>query len=363
MSARSWFSEQLLSWYEEEHRDLPWRRTKDPYRIWLSEVMLQQTRVEQGVGYYERFLDAFPTVHALAAASERKVLRLWQGLGYYSRARNLHAAARQVVLEHGGRFPADHTALRALPGVGDYTAAAVASIAFGLHHAVVDGNVYRVLARVFDIDTPIDSTEGRRRFRDLASSLLPATDAGTHNQAVMELGALICTPRKPGCTNCPVASWCLALAQDRVASLPVKQGRTRVRDRWFHYIWVQKGDFAYLQERPAGDIWQGLWEPPLIEGRRKLGTRAVTSALQELTGEGSWRLIGPQHKVRHILSHQHLHTRFWTAELPEGVHVPASWVAIPKRALDRYPMPRLVERSTYLLARMPTKNGTSGPEA
>ncbi|MCB9199179.1 MAG: A/G-specific adenine glycosylase [Flavobacteriales bacterium] len=344
MSSVSWFAKALAPWYREHHRPLPWRATRDPYRIWLSEVMLQQTRVDQGIGYYHRFLEAFPTVHDLAAASEREVLRLWQGLGYYSRARNLHAAARQVVREHGGRFPADHAALRALPGVGDYTAAAVASIAFGLPEPVVDGNVYRVLARVFGIADPIDSTTGRRTFRELAARLLDPADPGTHNQAVMELGALVCTPRNPACSACPLAARCIARKQDRIAGLPVKQGRTRVRDRWFHYVWVEQDGGIFLRERPAGDIWQGLWEPPLIEGTRQLGTRAMATALKELTGSSPWKLQGPLHEVRHVLSHQHLHTRFWTAEAPAGLRPPKDWQLVPLKELGRYPLPRLVER-------------------
>ena len=232
----------LLDWYAREGRDLPWRRTRDPYRIWLSEVILQQTRVAQGTEYYLRFTERFPDVASLAAAPEDEVLKLWQGLGYYSRARNLHAAARQVVERFGGRFPVALEEVRSLRGVGDYTAAAICSAAYDAPCAVVDGNVYRVLARLFDLDAPIDSTAGKRAFAELAQSQLDTAHPGRYNQAIMDFGALRCTPSSPRCEVCPLAGQCLALAAGTVAARPVKQGKTRVRDRWFNYLHVSSGD-------------------------------------------------------------------------------------------------------------------------
>ena len=236
----------LLDWYAREGRDLPWRRTRDPYCIWLSEVILQQTRVAQGMEYYLRFTERFPDVASLAAAPVDEVLKLWQGLGYYSRARNLHAAARQVVECFGGRFPVALDEVRSLRGVGDYTAAAICSAAYDAPCAVVDGNVYRVLARLFDLDAPIDSTAGKRSFAELAQSQLDTAHPGRYNQAIMDFGALQCTPSSPRCEACPLAGRCLALAAGTVAARPVKQSKTKVRDRWFNYLHISSGDRTLL---------------------------------------------------------------------------------------------------------------------
>ena len=244
----------LLDWYSREGRDLPWRRTRDPYRIWLSEVILQQTRVAQGTEYYLRFVGRFPDVRALAAASEDEVLKLWQGLGYYSRARNLHAAARQVVDDFGGRFPTTFAGVRSLRGVGDYTAAAVCSAAYSLPYAAVDGNVYRVLSRLFDIAEPIDTASGRRLFAELARSQLDERDPGRYNQAIMDFGALRCTPSPPRCGECPFGDRCLALAAGTVVSRPVKQGRTQVRARRFHYLRAGGPCCAAVRDATSGRV-------------------------------------------------------------------------------------------------------------
>ena len=257
-------SDLLLDWYAREGRDLPWRRTHDPYRIWLSEVILQQTRVAQGMAYYERFTARFPDVASLAASSEDEVLRLWQGLGYYSRARNLLTAAREVVERFGGAFPRRLDEVRSLRGVGDYTAAAICSAAYDEPCAVVDGNVYRVLSRLCDIDLAIDSTAGRRAFARLAQEQLDPSAPGRYNQAIMDFGALQCTPSAPRCDCCPLSGRCLALAAGTVAERPVKQGRTRIRDRWFHYLHITSGDRVLLRRRERRDIWQGLYECPMI---------------------------------------------------------------------------------------------------
>ncbi|MBK7383256.1 MAG: A/G-specific adenine glycosylase [Flavobacteriales bacterium] len=343
MSSRSWFSRGLLSWYRANKRPLPWRETTDPYTIWLSEVILQQTRVDQGLAYWERFMERYPTVRDLAAASEDEVLRQWQGLGYYSRARNLRQAAGQVMNDHGGRFPSTYTELKALKGVGEYTAAAIGSICFGLPEPVVDGNVYRVLARAFGIGTPIDSTEGRREFRKLAAELLDPRSPGDHNQAVMELGATICTPKKPLCGDCPIARKCVALKSDLISDLPVKAGRAKTRTRHFNYLHVNTKGGLYLRKRTAKDIWQGLYELPLIESDNGRTKRQFTSDLVREFGAG-WRVVGEHGPVKHVLSHQVIQAVFWRVEIPAKAKLPEDWEKVMEAEVGERALPRLVER-------------------
>ena len=348
----AWFSTALLPWYREHHRSLPWRETRDPYRIWLSEVILQQTRVDQGTAYYERFVEQYPTVADLASAPEGAVMKLWQGLGYYSRARNLLTAARQVVTEHGGSFPVTYSELRGLKGVGDYTAAAIGSIAFALVEPVVDGNVYRVLARVFGIATPIDSTEGRKEFRALAATLIDPKHPGDHNQAVMELGATICLPRNPRCGDCPIASRCIARATGRITQLPVKAGKTTVRVRHFNYLHIRTAKGTFLQKRTGKDIWQGLYEFPLIETERPASKRMLSTALEE-TAPGGWSVEKRSEKVVHLLSHQRIETIFWEVVPSKSVHPPKSWVLVTDKKLAGHAVPRLIDR--YMAGEYKTK--------
>lgn len=343
MSSRSWFSHKLLPWYRAQHRPLPWRETRDPYRIWLSEVILQQTRVEQGLGYYLRFTERWPTVAELASADENEVLKGWQGLGYYSRARNLLAAARQVMEEHGGRFPDSHAGLLGLKGVGDYTASAIASISFHRPDAVVDGNVYRVLARVFGIDTPIDSTAGRNQFKALAMELLDPAHPGDHNQAVMELGATVCTPQSPDCPHCPLHEKCTALATGKITNLPVKQGRAKTRDRFFNYLCIRTPDGLYMRQRGAGDIWQGLYELPLVESGKPLAARGMALALGKALGAG-WTVGKGDARPPHVLSHQVIHAAFWKVLPPRKFIPPENWCAVPADKLAELAVPRLIER-------------------
>ncbi len=343
MSSRSWFSKLLLPWYRENHRSLPWRETKDPYRIWLSEVMLQQTRVDQGLGYYLRFTERWPTVAELAAAHENEVLKEWQGLGYYSRARNLLKAAEQVMEEHDGKFPDNHVDLLKLKGVGDYTAAAIASICFHRADAVVDGNVYRVLARVFGIDTPIDSTAGRKQFKELATELLDVKLPGDHNQAVMELGATVCTPKSPDCMHCPIQAKCVAFATGTIASLPVKQGKTKTRDRFFNYLHIAAGNGIYMRQRTGKDIWTGLYELPLVESDKPLTERALGTVLGKTFRPG-WSIRRKHEAARHVLSHQVIHAVFWSVILPEKFTPPEDWERVPLKKLDTLAVPRLIER-------------------
>lgn len=335
----------LLDWYAREGRDLPWRRTRDPYRIWLSEVILQQTRVAQGMAYYLRFTERFPDVASLAAAPEDEVLKLWQGLGYYSRARNLHAAARQVVERFGGRFPDTPEAVRSLRGVGEYTAAAICSAAFDAPCAVVDGNVYRVLARLFDIDLAIDTTAGRRAFAELARSQLDRTHPGRYNQAIMDFGAMLCTPASPRCEECPLADRCLARAAGTVADRPVKRGRTAVRPRWFNYLHVTSGGKTLLHRRQERDIWQGLYEFPLIEteGPVDLTELVRLPAFAAWLGDAPWRLVRSVPLPKHQLSHQVLHAVVHRIESSAPTLAPGA-LAVPTEAVGDYAVPRLIER-------------------
>ena len=331
------FASILLKWYAREGRDLPWRQTRDPYLIWVSEVILQQTRVQQGLDYYRRFVEHFPTLEHLALASEDEVLRQWQGLGYYSRARNMLAAARQM--RALGGFPRDYEQIRGLRGIGDYTAAAVASFAFDAPYAVLDGNVYRVLARVFGIETPIDTARGQHEFRALAREMLPAAHSSRYNQAIMDFGAVQCIPHSPDCGACPLAEMCLARAEGRVGDLPAKQRRTAVHDRFFTYLYLRRPDgCVLLQRRQGGDIWQGLYQFPLIESPRPL----QPSEVERKAPAG--RLTYAVQEMTHILSHQRLHAACYVVELTETEDLAFSGIWVDEASFGDYAMPRLLER-------------------
>ena len=328
-----------MEWYDSHHRSLPWRETSDPYAVWISEVILQQTRVVQGYDYYLRFMSAFPTVEALAEADEDRVMRAWQGLGYYSRARNLHAAARQVVALGG--FPNTYEGLLQLKGVGEYTAAAIGSFAYGLPVAVVDGNVYRVLSRLFAVEEPIDSTKGKKTFSSLAAGLLPPKQSAHYNQAVMEFGALQCIPRNPDCLSCPLAGKCLALAKGRVADLPVKSHKQKVTDRWFHYYYVHDSDTLYIHKRTADDIWRGLYELPLVEtaGSREADAPDVCPSFIASLAVRDVRLRASR---KHVLSHQLIHADLLDVEVEGALPPLSSYNIIRKEDLDHYAFPRLI---------------------
>ena len=277
------FSKKILSWYAHNKRDLPWRNTQDPYKIWLSEIMLQQTRVAQGTPYYHSFLNNFPTVHDLANASEEKVLKLWQGLGYYSRARNLHTTAQFISKDCNGQFPSTYKALLKLKGVGDYTASAIASISFNKAHAVVDGNVYRVLARYFGVAIPINSSEGVSYFKELAKAVMDATNIRDYNQGIMEFGAIQCTPKKPTCLTCPLSDSCVALQQNKIKELPVKLKKTKVRLRYFNYVvLIDPEKKTQLQQRVKKGIWQQLYEFPLVESEKEIGKTSLQKELDAI---------------------------------------------------------------------------------
>ncbi len=313
----SFFAEKLLTWYRTAQRDLPWRHTANPYYIWLSEVILQQTRVAQGMPYYYKFIETFPTVFDLAAASESEVLRLWQGLGYYSRARNLHATAKQVVEAYGGVFPQTYEELLKLKGVGSYTAAAIASFAFDERVAVLDGNVYRVLARVFGIETDIASHEAKKIFMTWATALLPSQHVNLYNQAIMEFGAIQCTPGVPStCMFCVFAQECTANATQRQGILPVKTKKVKVKERFFHYIVVQYQDEIALKKRSLKDIWAEMYDFHLVESTEPLQLDdlvAQDDLLQKILPEAS--IVRVSDVFTHILTHQKIQTTFWHVKL------------------------------------------------
>ena len=322
------FANTIISWFQENGRALPWRETKDPYAIWLSEIILQQTRIAQGREYWERFMAQYPKVEDLAAASEDDVLRLWQGLGYYSRARNLHAAAKQIVAL--GKFPDTLENIKALKGVGDYTAAAIGSFAFDIPAAVVDGNVYRVLSRYFGIDTPINSTQGKKEFAALAQSLIPASDAAAYNQGMMDFGAIQCTPQSPKCLLCPLAETCVALREGRVEELPVKLKTLKVQTRRLAYIYIRCNGEIAIHRRGEGDIWQGLWEPYNVSDLSALPTFDAPLVLKAKD-------------VKHVLTHRILLADFYLLETKKRPLLPDDYIWIKESEISEYGIPRLIE--------------------
>lgn len=376
------FANTIISWFRENGRALPWRETRDPYAIWLSEIILQQTRIAQGWEYWERFMAQYPTVEDLAAAHEDEVLKLWQGLGYYSRARNLHTAAKQIVAL--GHFPDTLEGIKQLKGVGDYTAAAIGSFAFDIPAAVVDGNVYRVLARYFGIDTPINSTQGKKEFAALAQSLLPSSKASdflslssasdslsssspvaAYNQAMMDFGAIQCTPQSPKCLLCPLAETCEAMRTNRVAELPVKQKTMKVKTRHLSYIYIRYKDETAIHRRGEGDIWQGLWEPfnasdiaeacaspssaqaSLSSTKFSTSLTKLSSFKKELAADlhlsnvDALQLLAQD--VKHVLTHRILLADFYLLETEARPQLPDDYIWIKEEEIEDYGIPRLIE--------------------
>lgn len=377
------FANTIISWFRENGRALPWRETRDPYAIWLSEIILQQTRIAQGWEYWERFMAQYPTVEDLAAAHEDEVLKLWQGLGYYSRARNLHTAAKQIVAL--GHFPDTLEGIKQLKGVGDYTAAAIGSFAFDIPAAVVDGNVYRVLARYFGIDTPINSTQGKKEFAALAQSLLPSSKASdslssfspasdfqsslslvaAYNQAMMDFGAIQCTPQSPKCLLCPLAETCEAMRTNRVAELPVKQKTMKVKTRHLSYIYIRYNGMTAIHRRGEGDIWQGLWEPfnasdiaeacaspssaqaSLSSTKFSTSLTKLSSFKKELAADlhlsnvDALQLLAQD--VKHVLTHRILLADFYLLETDAHPQLPDDYIWIKEEEIEDYGIPRLIE--------------------
>jgi len=337
------FNYTLTNWYSVNKRNLPWRTSKDPYNIWLSEIILQQTQIQQGQPYYEAFLANYPTVQALAAASETAVLNLWQGLGYYSRARNLHFTAKHIVENLNGEFPKNYKSLLDLKGVGDYTASAIASICYEESVAVVDGNVYRVLARYFGIDTPINSTEGIKQFKILAQSLLPSSNFGDYNQAVMEFGARQCKPQSPNCSKCPLISCCKAYATGSIKELPVKLKKIKVIKKYFNFLVMDSEDGkTVIEQRTEKGIWQQLYQFPLIETSVAVSKKEFLfhSELPNKTNTPYKELIlFNSSDIIHKLSHRELHVKFWIVKTEKAPENAIKWSDITS-----YPVPAVIER-------------------
>lgn len=342
MEQNSPFTNLLILWYLKNKRDLPWRKTKNPYQIWLSEIILQQTKISQGTAYYLKFIDNFPTVQSLANAREEDVLKLWQGLGYYSRARNLHKTAIHISTELQGVFPENYNDLIKLKGIGDYTASAIASICFNGPNATVDGNVYRLLSRYFGISTPINSSKGIKEFKELAQTLLNKKDSGTFNQAMMEFGALVCTPRNPDCAHCTFHESCMALQNNAVHLLPVKENKTKIRKRYFNYLVVNINNTqTFIQQRLGKGIWENLFEFPLLESENELEIKEIVNheMLVQIIGENSYHITKFNNiQIIHKLSHQHLFTTFWIIDTNEPIKNTILW-----DNLSNFALPTLIQ--------------------
>lgn len=338
------FRSSLLSWNAGNTREMPWKGEKDPYRVWLSEIILQQTRVEQGLPYYERFTRAYPDIASLAAAKDEEVFRHWQGLGYYARCRNMLLTAREIVARHGGRFPSTYVGMLELKGIGSYTAAAIASFAFGLPHAVLDGNVFRVLARFFGIAIPAGSGKGKAHFSALAEKLLDRRQPGVYNQAIMDFGSLVCKPRKPLCLQCPLSACCVALKEGAVESLPVKAKKTGVRKRYFNYLVIGYRNRWYIRQRQEKDIWRHLYEFPLIESKGPVSPRKLeeSPAFRALLAEGDYLICGSSGTRRQQLTHQHVFARFLMVRVKKALPSPSGYLAVKEEDLKHYAFPKLI---------------------
>ena len=346
------FTKTIVEWYEENKRELPWRESADPYLIWISEIILQQTRVAQGYDYFLRFIKRFPDVQTLAAADEDEVMKYWQGLGYYSRARNLHAAARQIMNDFGGVFPRTREEVLSLRGIGDYTAAAICSFAYRLSYAAVDGNVFRVLARLFDIDLPIDGGEGKKYFTALAQSLLDERRPDLFNQAMMEFGALQCVPKSPDCESCPLNGKCLGLSARRVERLPVKNGKTVVKPRYFNYLYVHGQGMTLLSKRMGNDIWRNLYEFPLIETERAVTWEELSGMVvfQELfDGIENIEIVREYVAKKHVLSHRVIFPVFYEIRIDSFSRSMGKYLKVPDDRVGEYAVSRLIQ--SYLEVR------------
>jgi A/G-specific adenine glycosylase len=348
------FTTALIGWYKKNKRDLPWRQTRDPYKIWLSEIILQQTRIDQGRDYYIKFVTTYPDVHSLANASEHDVLKLWQGLGYYTRARNLHQTAIAIVNDFKGQFPDNYNGLIKLKGIGEYTAAAISSIAFKESRAVVDGNVSRFLSRFNGIKTPIDSGSGKKIVTGIAMKLIDPKQPGEFNQALMEFGSLYCKPQNPDCIYCIFKNDCKAYLNNQVSSIPVKAQKLAQKKRYFHYLFIiYKDKSVYLKKRLEQDIWRNLYDFPLLEKNQKTSQKKILDEISNYFG--TERKIRPKitisREYNHILSHQQISARFYTIPLNEMKHFKNandrngnSWAMVELKKINEFPIPRLIEK-------------------
>ncbi len=354
------FSEAIISWYQHNKRELPWRETTDPYKIWVSEIILQQTRVAQGYSYYLRFTTAFPTVKALAEASLDDVLKQWQGLGYYSRARNMHQTAKFIVAGCKGKFPQSYEELMKLKGIGDYTASAIATFAFKVPIAAVDGNVYRIFSRYLGISTPIDTTQGKKEIHAIAQEMVDKDRPDIYNQAIMDFGATVCSPKKPLCYECPVFESCYAFRNSCVNKLPAKSKKIKVRTRYFSYFLIKYGDFTYIKKRQNDDIWHSLYEFPLIETSEEQNPDDIrkTEGWKQLFGRATANILSVSPLIKYPLSHQSLMVRFYIVELQSISYLLRnSYTKVRIDGVSDYSTPRLID--SYMVAEATEKYFTT----
>lgn len=341
------FSPLLLKWNKERNnRKMPWKGEMDPYKIWLSEIILQQTRVDQGLKYYDKFVKSFPNIKVLAKASDAKVFKLWEGLGYYTRCRNLLATAKQIVSERKGKFPDTYEAILELKGVGPYTAAAISSFAFNLPHAVVDGNVYRVLSRVFGIETPVDSTVGKKYFNLLAEELLDQKKPGLYNQAIMDFGAVVCKPVAPICMDCVFKKNCFAFINDKITLLPVKEKKITIKKRWFYYIVMEHKNEVVIEQRKGKDIWQDLYEFPLIETKKELTRKKIIDLLEQKhwLESNAYELLSISSLYMQKLTHQLINGKFISIKLNRKPKKMPKWQLVPKEKIDQFAFPNFINQ-------------------
>jgi A/G-specific adenine glycosylase len=347
------FAGLLLKWNRElNKRQMPWKGEKDPYKIWLSEIILQQTRVDQGLKYYQNFIKVFPDIHRLAKTPDDKIYKLWEGLGYYTRCKNLIVTARYISKELKGKFPDTYEKIKELKGVGPYTAAAIASFAFNLPHAVVDGNVFRVLARIFGIDEPIDSAGGKKRFAELANELLDKKQAGAYNQAIMDFGAVVCKPLLPLCSQCPFRKTCFAFTHNKVNGLPVKEKKIMIKQRWFYYLLLEYKNEIALRQRTGQDIWQQLFEFPMIEAAALQEQKNILLRAEKrgLLKKKKYEIIAVSRLFKQQLSHQLIAAQFIRIKLKQKPLLADSYSWAPKNKLNKYAFPKVINQ--YLQEKM-----------
>lgn len=346
--SESFFSETLMNWNKYENdRKMPWKGEKNPYKIWISEIILQQTRVQQGLEYYNRFIKAFPDVHHISSAPESNVFKLWEGLGYYSRCKNIIATAKYISSELNGKFPSAYEEIIRLKGIGSYTASAIASFAYNLPYAVLDGNVFRVLSRFFGVDIPIDSTEGKKHYSELANKLLDKKNPGQYNQAIMDFGAVICLPKQPLCDECPLQQKCIAYLKGLVNILPVRQKKIIRKVRWFYYLIIEFEDKVYTRKRTQKDIWQNLYEFVLIETDRNLSFEKLKKSIlfQNIFGSAPYEIITISPTKTWQLTHQIIHGRFLKINVTSPVSI-EGYELVTQEELNRLPFPKFI--SSYL---------------
>lgn len=340
------FLQLIYTWYVKNQRELPWRETRDPYKIWVSEIILQQTRVSQGISYYQNFIETFPDIFQLAYAGEDEVLKLWQGLGYYTRARNMHATAKLICSEYNGRFPDNYSGILALKGIGPYTAAIIASIAFNLPFPALDGNIFRLLARYFGIRESPAAQKGKNVFYQVAREIMPGENPGFHNQAMMEFGALQCVPKSPACSSCPLVRSCYAYNHHCVEKFPVRIPKPKSKSRYFYYYYIESGNNTWLEKRTGNDIWKNLYQFPLLESETELTDTEVAALKPGFLGDCpvNIKFISPVHK--HVLSHQVIYARLIQMEASAGFQPDSRFIRVEERNLLSFAVPRLIEKLT-----------------